>query len=461
MRLNIRLIALIHGITIISLIGIYVIYATGRGGSGKKDGALYLLLLGVVLYLIGIGGAFFGQLIRAAVSRQREFLADASAVQFTRYPDGIGGALKKIGGLEQGSAIKHAGASEVSHMFFADGVEQRFTQMFDTHPPLEERIRAIDPHWDGKFPRVKELDPDAERVAEARRQPRPLNIGLPSLPGMPQVPIPVLALADTPEQPVDEVQPVEAPAIPPKVREAINEPFSARAVIYSLLLDPSEAIRTKQWATLEASQDPRDLAETKRLEPLVRAVAEGSRLTLAHLAKPALRQMSLPQYKEFRQHVDRFILADEQISLFEFCLRTAVLQQLDIAFGLRGAPRIRYRSLDQLTGEAATVLGLLAWEGSADESAVRKAFGDSWSELFAGQPAAELPPKSQATLSAFATALNAFRHATPRIKRALVSACGACIRSDGFITPREADLLRAISSALDSPLAAGQASAAA
>jgi hypothetical protein len=113
---------------------------------------LPVLAIGLGLVVIGAAGTFCGNLIKAAVSRQREFLADAASVQFTRNPAGIANALKKIGGVPQGSAIANAHAVEMSHMFFGQAIRLLFGGMMATHPPLAERIRAIEPGWDGAFP---------------------------------------------------------------------------------------------------------------------------------------------------------------------------------------------------------------------------------------------------------------------------------------------------------------------
>jgi len=145
MRLNLRVMGLLYGILCLAVIGQMLIYSRGRGGKGKNP----LVLLGLALIVIGAIGVFFGRLIQAAISRQREFLADASSVQFTRNPAGLSGALQKIGGV--GSRVESANAGEASHMFFGNGLGKPFLGMLATHPPLKDRIRAIDPGWDGQF----------------------------------------------------------------------------------------------------------------------------------------------------------------------------------------------------------------------------------------------------------------------------------------------------------------------
>ena len=182
MRLNLRLMGVLFGILLIGLTGYILLRSTSGYGyrvrvnsrdddRGRRN---ILPLIGLALYVIGYVGVFFANLIKAAVSRQREFLADASAVQFTRNPEGIAGALKKIGRLA-GSAMHEPRAAEASHMFFGNigGVGQLFG-LLATHPPLVERIRRLDPSFDGDFSKVRLDAPAAEPtpIEPPRRQPR-------------------------------------------------------------------------------------------------------------------------------------------------------------------------------------------------------------------------------------------------------------------------------------------------
>ncbi|MGI9241365.1 MAG: M48 family metallopeptidase, partial [Verrucomicrobiales bacterium] len=154
MKLNLRLIGVLHGILILTIIGRIILRSAAYSGRSSRDdrgAGVFFMVLGVGLFIIGYIGVFFGHLIKSAVSRQREYLADASAVQFTRSPDGIGGALKKIGGLSYGSRLLNARAEEVSHMTFSNALPSGFVAALASHPPLPDRIKAIEPSWDGKF----------------------------------------------------------------------------------------------------------------------------------------------------------------------------------------------------------------------------------------------------------------------------------------------------------------------
>src|SRR5690606_7270400 len=191
---------------------------------------------------------FFGRLIQAAVSRQREFLADASAVQFTRNPGGISGALKKIGGLATGARIQNAHATETGHMFFANALSATGMNLFATHPPLMERIRAIEPGFDGKFPpTVPAVTPAAPPAARATtRRPPPLR---------PEQFIAAIAAADVATEPTAAATLIDA--LPPEVVEAAHDPARARAVLLALLADTADAAAgQRQSKTLGQTLSP-------------------------------------------------------------------------------------------------------------------------------------------------------------------------------------------------------------
>src|SRR5499426_1846205 len=209
----------------------------------------------------------------AAVSRQREYLADASAVQFTRNPDGIGGALKKIGGLAEGSRIDNPQAAEAGHMFFANAFAgEGLAGLLATHPPLVERIRRLDPQFDGQFREVRPVGVDREELEGPRPGRVPPFAGMPRLPGLPQVPVPVLGFADKAASGVGHVDPEAISyaqklhdGMPDVLRVAAHEPFSAHALVYALLLDPRADLRDLQLTRLKAGAEPQDFAETLRL----------------------------------------------------------------------------------------------------------------------------------------------------------------------------------------------------
>ncbi|HEX3316329.1 MAG TPA: M48 family metallopeptidase [Gemmataceae bacterium] len=458
--LNLRIVALVFGITALSQIGWVMLQMRSSRSSDKDDNRGGIQLMGLGLYLLGLAGAFFGWLIQAAVSRQREYLADASAVQFTRNPEGIGGALKKIGGLQAGSLVTNPNAGEISHMFLADAFSgHRVTNLFATHPPLAERILRLDPNFDGTFP---EVTPIADVPEQPKRRPeaRLPDILQGRLKG---AALPILASADSATSSVGNTQPYHViyaaelqTEIPEILRSATQDAFSARALTYGLLLDDRQPIRDAQLAQLQASAEPRDVAATLKLADAVRALADKARLPLLEQAMPALRQMSPRQYQTFAAQVDGLINADRSVSLFEYALRCVLMGYLDSAFN-PSRPQERYRAPMQVAPQVATVLSLLAWDGS-EETPAQNAFAAGMREFVEGMrefvesDASPLLPRDQCPLRAFDAALQTLKLASPDVKRRVVASCAKCILADSEVSVRESELLRAICATLGCPM---------
>jgi Zn-dependent protease with chaperone function len=460
MRLNIRLIGLIFGIMALSIIGRVLMQSGSRPSrsSDGRDSRGGLVLLGLGLFVLGLVGAFFGRLIQAAVSRQREYLADASAVQFTRNPDGLAGALKKIGGLKEGSHLNNPRSAEVAHMVFADAFfGGGLGGLLATHPPLDDRIRRLDPQFDGRYPPVQPVAADRDKS----EGPRPGRVAPPArLPGLPQVPLPALGLAAEAAGQVGHVTPKDiryAEALhadfPDALLDAAQEPFSARALIYALLLDPRADLRDLQLARLNAGAEPQDFAETVRLADLVRALPDTHRLPLVDLAMPTLRQMSPRQHQVFRTQVESLMSVDQRLSLFEYTLRCVLHRHLDAQFLPRRPTRGAARTGPQKPADlVARVLSLLAWEGQPEPDQAARAFEAGMRGYLGGEHTYQLPPRAECSLAEFDAALQALNQSAPAVKRRIVVACAACILANQQVTVREAELLRAICDTLDCPL---------
>jgi len=456
MRLNLRLIGLLNGILILAILGYYAIRAAGTSSSSSRSsgngrGRLVAFLFGLGLLTIGYIGVFFGKLIKAAVSRQREYLADASAVQFTRYPGGIAGALKKIGGLGLGSRIKDAHAEECSHMFFGDAFAGSLLNWLATHPPLPDRIRRIDPAFDGTFPKTKPLVETGE--AETSRL-HPVAGAAVESPGPA-----VEAIAATSADLVGRIgtlgpqQLTYAAALigqtPPRLAEAASEPFGARAVVFAVLLNREEEGRRRQLAALEASLDAPCYRETMALAPLVDQLSEEARLPLVDRACPALKQLSPSQYAPFRENVETLVKADAKITLLEYTIQAMLFRALDVHFGRAKPPRIRYYAVRGVLKPLATVLSTLAYAGQENDERARRAFDLGMKQIGCDAP---FVAKDGCTLAAFDAALRELARAAPKVKGPVVAACAACVAADGTVTLREGELLRAVSSTLGCPM---------
>ena len=445
MRLNIRLIGLLHGILIIGILGYFVLRmaafsGVGRSRSRQESSPLPMLALGAGLMAVGLFGTLFGNLIKAAVSRQREFLADASAVQFTRHPAGIANALKRIGGATTGSGIQSPNAPEASHLFFGRATSG-FSGLFSTHPPLDERIRRIEPSWDGALPEGKAVASTQPAAAGASA-----FAGSAASSGPPTV--------DQVGQPAGEAHLQYAArlvkSLPAQLVSAAHEPYGARALVYALLLDHEAAPRQRQLAHLKEAADPGVYEETRRLMPLVEQLDMRARLPLLDISLPALRSLVPAQYDLFKQNVAALVQADNEIDLFEWSLHRILLHELEAHFVKRSPPRVRYRTLASVRAHSELLLSMLAYAGHRDLESARHGFEHA--KRILERPDARLRPVDDLKFTALDAALGALEEAAPKVKRQLLRAAVACIASDRTVTATEAELLRAMSASLGCPM---------
>jgi uncharacterized tellurite resistance protein B-like protein len=459
MRLNLRLMGVIFGILCLAVIGRVLLYTRSRSSKDKNP----LPLLGLALIVIGWIGVVFGRLIQAAVSRQREFLADASSVQFTRNPAGLAGALRKIGGLSFGSKLEAAHAEEASHMFFGNGMGESFFHLMDTHPPLAERIRAIDPSFDGTFPPVSvaEVARAALRVAPPQRSPLPFPFpGLPRAQGgMAGLAPPIIAaqtvMASTGNPTPAHIRYAEGlrVTIPASLQAAAREGLGASTLVYALLLSDDEAARRKQLDELTATTSAAVCQETLRILPDVQPVATHAKLPLVDLAIPGLRHLSPAQFQQFRAAVQKLVESDGEIDLFEYVLQKVVLRHLEPYFSQARKPVVQYYAIKPLAADCAILLSALAYLGQDEPDKIQFAFQQGAQPLScAARVELRLLPKDECELAQVDGALNRLCQAVPQIKKNVLSACAQTVAADGVIQEMEAELLRAIADTLDCPM---------
>jgi Zn-dependent protease with chaperone function len=451
MRLNLRLIGVLNGILLMGLVGRQLLrvsyYGGGRSDSKRNDGVAYLLLIGLAFMVLGFVGLLIGNLIKAAASRQREFLADASAVQFTRNPEGIAGALKRIGAAVFGSKLLNPRADEASHMYFAEGV----SEMFATHPPLAVRIRRIDPQWNGKFPQPIPADAVVGLEIEAAEG----FVGLPT--GVEEdirlEPVPLQVIQHAAEQVANPTQVHQAyveqllAAMPQPVIDAAHEPYGARALIYALLLDRNADVRAVQLSTLQKSSDPNVFELTLRLVPAVNQIDVRGLLPLVDMTLPALRALSPAQYREFAGCFVQLVEADHRLGLFEWSLHRILLRHLRPQFEPVRPPRIAYYGLQQLGDQCSVLLSALARASQHDDDVAFAAGAKQIPEV-----PVRLLPADACSLNALGAALKELAQVAPKQRQRLIDACAACICADQTVNVPEAELLRAVCDMIDCPM---------
>jgi Zn-dependent protease with chaperone function len=453
MRLNMRLTALVFGILVLGLAGRGVLWSL-RGarfrssGDNKNSGGILVAIgaVGLGLMLIGYVGYFFGRLIQAAVSRQREFLADASAVQFTRNPTGLGGALKKIGGLALGSSLQSSKSAAIGHFFFAQSFRSNFGGLWATHPPLGARIRAIEPTFDGTF-----IEP-AQVVDVATES--FVTAGLaPSAPIAPPAPLPfqpseaIAAAGTLTPALIADAQDLLA-SLPSRLLTAARTPTEAPILLYGLLLDADdEAVQRRQLSLIASRAGGDVLRVLQDLDTSLREVTPAQKLPLVQLALPALKSLQPTALAPFLETLDALVHADGRVSPFEFALQKILLRNI-AASRAPAAPVTQIYSFQTVAEEISVVLSVLA-HASAHDSEKAYAAGVAQLKLLEGRLS---PPTTRADLAALDAALDKLSTASAPIKHRLLTAAAHVVTSDGQINVEEYELLRAIAAALDVPL---------
>ena len=455
MRLNIRLMGALFGILVIGLTG-WIIFRSSLGGGyvrlGARDddrkGFNPLPLIGLALYVIGYVGVFFGNVIKAAVSRQREFLADASAVQFTRNPEGIAGALKKIGALAEGSHVQDPHAEEASHMFFGEAVSglNELFGLLSTHPPLIERIRRIDPSFTGDFSQVR-LDPSEAAAPERARSMPGMRSGVMGLTAAAAV----ARVGTTDQAHIDYASDLKE-SMPGPLTQAVRDPLGAQATVFALLLDPGDSVRKTQLAWLDAYALPAAARETRLLMADTQRLAPEARLPLVEMAAPALCQMTPAQFHDFIRCVEALVQADHKLTIFEYTLQRLLIRHVVTHFVRARPPMVKYTTIAPLTVPATVVLSALAFAGEQTAEGAARAFAAAVQAL--GWPGVRLGLAAPASvgIAEIDAALEVLALAAPRLKKQIVEACAACICVDGTVTIDEGELLRAVSDCLGCPM---------
>jgi Zn-dependent protease with chaperone function len=449
MRLNLRLIGILFGLQILAVVGYYVMrigMVSGNNRNSKNGGgAAVIMLIGLSVMILGYIGMFFSAIIKAAISRQREFLADASAVQFTRNPDGIAGALKKIGCPNIGSAIANEHAAEASHLFFGNvcGLFS-FGNIFATHPDLTTRIRQIDPRFDGHFPKRIEPVNFLDETKSVSRNDNGTKFSDKS------------KLWSISIEKIGNINPekiltagVLLQSIPDNITNATRDPLTAKATFYAILLDTDETIRQRQLETLSVSESLFVVQQTRQIFLNLQELDDNIRIPLAQRITSSLRQLTLTQYKQFSEVVDKLIAADQKMSLLEYTLKAILLRDLDVHFGIAKPIRVRYSTLDSVRQSFVAVLSFLAYSGHTDIAVAKKSFDVAAKEIGLTDPMLQ---ESNCTVQKFDQSLRVLAETSPMLKKQIFTALMTCIRYDGQITTKEHELIRAIAAMLAIPM---------
>jgi len=435
-RINLRLVAVVAGLVTLTTLGYLLARAAGMSGGrrGKDGGArLALLLAGLAIMAAGFGGRFFARLIQASISRQREFLADAAAVQYTRNPLGLAGAFRKLAREgaraaavgEGGRGLADAGQADVQHMLFAEA-PSLWVSLLATHPPLQERLRRIDPgatlaEGAGRTAPARVSDSSTVGLAGSVSPPHPAAQGGPS----------DLAIQDAVGF---------RGTLPPALRAAAAEPVGALGLLFGLTLSVQGADRERQLAVIRRLVEGEVEREILRLAPVVAALPEGHRIPLLDLAMPALRELSPDQRAQVLAALDE-TGAGVSDGLMGLLLRASARRHLSP----EDPPGMRVPSAPEADAHRRLVLSAVVAMSRQDIPARAKAHAAAC-RLLGVDPGAG--PAESPDLAVVAASLGALRGLPVPARRDLVRACGVAMLSDGQAEPREAEIVRAVADLL-------------
>ena len=463
MRLNIRLIAILHGILMIGMLGRMILRSlryvrTSRNSKGGGQAIFIILGIGAALAVVGYSGTFFGNWIKSLISKQREYLADASAVQFTRSSEGIANALKKIGGAIPGSALLTASVDEYSHAYFAKGDTGALSLFsFSTHPPLKQRIFRIQPDWDGKYfldkrKSLRDRELEQQQTAEDKRK-KVIAATIAASAGMSVTLTQALdALDNIGEVSNEQVDAAQAwhKQLPDAVLTNAENPYGAQALILALLLGENTDIEKQQYVVLNDVIGELHTNNVKQVQQAVNELERSQTLSLIDLTLPTLREMTVEQYQRFKLCIQQLIKADKKVDLREWIIQRLVVQHLDEQYGHRKKPVAKYFVLGSAKYASELMLSLLAYLEHKDSQQAQRAFDAARSSVGAG--ALNLLPKDVISLDSLNDAMDELEFLKPPIKKRFLQACVSCISHDGKVTIQAYELTRAIASCLDCPM---------
>jgi Zn-dependent protease with chaperone function len=434
MRINLRIIGTVAGLTALAQLGYIIIRIGLNSGSSRKNNLWPLAVAGLVVVLVGLGGVFFARVIQASVSRQREYLADAAAVQFTRNPLGLASALRKVAGLAGAQREASSAELEAQHMFFA-GSAGFLESLFSSHPPIADRIRRIDPAFDGHIPDVTPVAvTDDEAVAGLSGHATAVPPPLPASRPMP-----------TDLQIQDSVG--FRGVIPAALREASEDPVSAMAVVLGLILRRDPAQRAAQLAQAEPLAGGEVVREARRLDALLRAVPAGSRVALLDLSMPALRQLSPSQVTAFRTALERAGYEAED-GLIVLLIQASMRRYLSTDKNPPSRP-------GDLAAAYGLVLSAVVQTSGEDAAAQGRAYALGAGVLGMSGLPASMVPAAQVDLAQVDEALAVIAGQSVPARRQFVRAIGTAMLHDGRAEPAEVEIVRAVADSLGISFATG------
>jgi Zn-dependent protease with chaperone function len=443
MKLNLRIIGAIAGLTALSQLGYFMMRLMRHADLDDDDSAKVaapFVFGGLVVFILGLGGVLFARIIQASVSRQRECLADASAVQFTRNPDGLAGALKKIAGLKGGKRPSTTSDLETQHLFFAS-TGGFMESLLSSHPPILERILRIQPSFDGVIHPFKPVILKAEA--------RGVSSGLAGQASA-AIPPPIRA-ARAHRIPTDqEIQEAVGfqGTLPMDLRASAADSIGAMAIVLGLILRKDPELRAQQLATAQGLAGGEVLAELRRLNPSLQALSAGSRVPLLDLSMPAVKQLSKAQLALFRLAIQK-VGYDAKDGLIVLLVQASMHRYLGEEESATPLPR------QDLVAASALVLSAVVQTSRETEAAQKQAFALGVAELGQVALSKQMIPADQVAMQKVDEALAMLATQSIFERRKFVRACGVAMLHDYEAEAKEIEILRAVADTLGITFATG------
>jgi Zn-dependent protease with chaperone function len=434
MRLNIKIIGMIAGLTALAGLG-YILLRLGLSSrsSNEKKSAWPLALAGLVVLIVGWMGMFFARIIQSSVSRQREYLADASAVQFTRNPKGLASALVKVGQLARRPHEVSVAQLEAQHLFFSSS-GSFLDSLFATHPPLADRVLRIDPSFSADLSQLS----SAVSANETELADSPLsgfnsrtNSFAPSLP----------------ERIPSDIEIQEAVRfkgkIPSELRTVSQEPIGAMAIVLGLILRQDPVLRTAQIDSARSLASGEVVKQALTIEPLLTALPAGSRVPLLDLAMPALRQLSATQVSAFRAAIKELSVGTED-GIMVMLIHASMRRYLSVAPDALGSQP----NAITVPNHFARVLSAVVITSSESPMAQQKAYRLGASVLGLEQSMQSMLTSEQVNLDQVQESLSVISGLGVNDRRSFVRACGVAMLNDQQAEPAEIEIVRAVADSL-------------
>ncbi|MDH5321026.1 MAG: M48 family metallopeptidase [Gammaproteobacteria bacterium] len=450
MRLNIRLMGVLFGIMSIGLMGRMLLRGLRYSGSGSRrgKGVPVVLLLGLGLSILGAVGVFFARVIKAGVSRQREYLADASSVQFTRQSSGLANALKKIGGFAAGSLIRSTDPEEVSHMLFGTG--SRLRGLFATHPPLTERIRALDPSFrETDYPHVSMRDRDNITIAAQDAEPAAFAAA-PSRSG-----ISTKSISDSVGRPTEQHVAFAAQVrqdLPDVLYDAAHSAELSYLLVIALMLDRSGRVLQRQLALNTERLGEQRARLVRQYFDKLQNLAPEYRLPLLEIAFPSLRRRPAPQLAYLIELAQRLIEMDGVIDLHEYCVYRVLTGNLRHSIDPSHQRRTLRVNRTVVRNAAVELLRLVAHHGHGNDRDGEAAFHAGLSVFGSWGESCEYAADHELSVTQLDQNLDQLIALNGAGRQMLLDAVTQVVVHDGQLAVAEAELVRAICASLEIPL---------